>query len=246
KIIKAPTAIEKMEIEKAEETIFEPNMELYEKICTINNKKYIFENETKLATKISVSKLIKTQEEKLFSKEPMFASRDKATSAQKGLAFHSFMLYANHENAAKNIEEEKSRLIIQEFMTREDVALLNNDDIFELYNSELFSRMKKSSFLKREMRFMAQLSGKELEGLLDIGDNEEIVVQGISDIVFEEGEKLIIADYKTDNVKTADELVERYKNQLDIYEKILSKVTQKSEFEKIIYSVKLRKEIVIL
>ena len=245
KIVKAPSEIEELNQEEIEEVSFEVDEQLYNRLFEIDNKKYDYERETILATKVSVSNLIKSEEEKLFSKEPSFIRKIVATSAQKGLAFHSFMLYADHKKAIQNLDEEKNRLVSSEFITSDDIKLLNDDDILAFYRSNLFKRMQNSSFLKKEMRFMAQLSGKELEGLLDIGDEEQIVVQGISDVVFSEGEKLIIADYKTDNVKSAYELIERYKDQLCIYEKILSKFTDKKEFEKVIYSVKLREEIVI-
>ena len=74
---------------------------------------------------------------------------------------------------------------------------------------------------------------------------EMVLVQGIIDAYFEEQDEIIIVDYKTDRVNSAQELIDRYKTQLDFYEKALVKITGKSVKEKIIYSTELGKEVLI-
>lgn len=49
------------------------------------------------------------------------------------------------------------------------------------------------------------------------------MIQGIADCVFEEQGGLVIVDYKTDRVKTGQELTERYIEQLRIYAYALSR-----------------------
>lgn len=61
--------------------------------------------------------------------------------------------------------------------------------------------------------------------------------------VFEEEDGLVVLDYKTDRVRTADELVRRYQSQLTYYARALSQITGKAVKEKIIYSFALGKEI---
>ena len=50
-------------------------------------------------------------------------------------------------------------------------------------------------------------------------------------------------DYKTDRVREASELVERYHTQLDYYAEALHKLTGKPVKEKVIYSFALHEEI---
>ena len=76
-------------------------------------------------------------------------------------------------------------------------------------------------------------------------DTEQVLIQGIIDIFFEEEGKIVVADYKTDAVNTPEELIRRYKVQLDYYQEALEKLTGKEVSEKIIYSFALGKEIVI-
>ena len=74
---------------------------------------------------------------------------------------------------------------------------------------------------------------------------EKILVQGIIDVYFEEADGLIVLDYKTDRVKTADELKDKYHAQLDYYAEALEKLTGKPVKEKIIYSFTLGEEIMV-
>ena len=74
-------------------------------------------------------------------------------------------------------------------------------------------------------------------------EGELVLVQGIIDVYFEEEDGLVVLDYKTDRVRTADELVRRYQSQLTYYARALSQITGKAVKEKIIYSFALGKEI---
>ena len=70
-------------------------------------------------------------------------------------------------------------------------------------------------------------------------------MQGIMDAYFEESDGIVLIDYKTDHVKDAEELVRRYRKQLEIYAESLEQMTGKTVKERIIYSFCLGKEIVV-
>ena len=72
---------------------------------------------------------------------------------------------------------------------------------------------------------------------------ETILVQGIIDVFFEEEDGLVVLDYKTDKVRSAGELKEKYHAQLDYYAQALEQLLEKPVKEKIIYSFTLREEI---
>lgn len=74
---------------------------------------------------------------------------------------------------------------------------------------------------------------------------ETILVQGIIDVYFEEEDGLVLLDYKTDRVNSAEELKEKYHAQLDYYAQALEKLRDKPVKEKIIYSFGLRKEMTL-
>lgn len=76
-------------------------------------------------------------------------------------------------------------------------------------------------------------------------EKEQVLIQGIIDVFFEEEKKIIVADYKTDVVKLPEELVRRYQVQLDYYGEALARLTGREVTEKIIYSFALGREIMV-
>ena len=71
------------------------------------------------------------------------------------------------------------------------------------------------------------------------------MIQGIIDAYFEEDNEIVVVDYKTDSVKKSEELVKRYKEQLNYYEEALEKLTGKKVKEKILYSFALNESITV-
>ena len=63
------------------------------------------------------------------------------------------------------------------------------------------------------------------------------------DAYFEEADGIVLIDYKTDHVRCAEELVKRYKKQLQIYGEALEQMTGKMVKERVIYSFCLGEEI---
>lgn len=75
---------------------------------------------------------------------------------------------------------------------------------------------------------------------------EDVLVQGIIDVFWMEEDRIVLLDYKTDRVDTADELVARYAAQLELYADALGRLFPgKMGVEKLIYSFCLR-EVVTL
>ena len=68
-------------------------------------------------------------------------------------------------------------------------------------------------------------------------------MQGIIDVYFEEEDGLVVLDYKTDRVRSAGELSEKYHAKLDYYAQALTQLTGRAVKEKIIYSFTLGEEI---
>ena len=79
-------------------------------------------------------------------------------------------------------------------------------------------------------------------------DYEGVLLQGIIDVFWLEGDRIVLLDYKTDRVQTPQELIQRYKKQLDLYADALSRVFSTSErmikhTENLIYSFCFNQEI---
>ena len=81
--------------------------------------------------------------------------------------------------------------------------------------------------------------------LPDRFSDEQVVVQGITDCVFEEDGALIVVDYKTDRVKTPQELIDRYALQLQLYAEMLTETLHKPVKELLLYSFALDTQVAV-
>jgi len=72
---------------------------------------------------------------------------------------------------------------------------------------------------------------------------ELLMLQGTTVLFFEEEDGLVLVDYKTDRVRSPEELRERYSIQLNLYERALQQSTGKKVKEKWIWSTTFRKAI---
>ena len=130
-------------------------------------------------------------------------------------------------------------------ITNEELESIDISQFKKFFASSLYKRMKKAFMdgkLFRETPFVIGID-KEIAG-----DTEMVLVQGIIDAWFMEGDSVILMDYKTDRVfgKTGeDELIKRYRVQLDNYGEALKRITGQVPKEKLIYSFTLGREILL-
>jgi ATP-dependent helicase/nuclease subunit A len=80
--------------------------------------------------------------------------------------------------------------------------------------------------------------------------HEDVLVQGIIDVFWLEGDAIVLLDYKTDRVQKAEELVLRYKTQLELYADALARVFSNDQKkmtaeERLLYSFRLQEVIAV-
>lgn len=66
--------------------------------------------------------------------------------------------------------------------------------------------------------------------------HEDVLVQGIIDVFWMENGRIVLLDYKTDRVDTAETLIMRYETQLELYAEALGRVFHGNHAQKLIYS----------
>ena len=131
----------------------------------------------------------------------------------------------------KHIEEEhrKGRL--------KNPELINLKEVVSFISSDLAKRMeeaKKEGKLYREQPFFFAVPATEFDS--DFPEEEDILVQGVIDAFFEEDGALVLVDYKTDRLKSADDFIKLYAKQLEIYARALEQIRGLKVKEKLIYS----------
>ena len=149
---------------------------------------------------------------------------------------HKFMQYCDFKAAAISISEETKRLTAEGKLTSAEALSLKEENLKAFFESDIGKRVVNSQNVFREQSFMIEADAKAV--YKDLGDefeNEKVIVQGFADLCFYDGEGLFIIDYKTDRADE-EELIKRYKLQLDIYSLALSQVFEREVTGTAIYS----------
>ncbi len=131
-------------------------------------------------------------------------------------------------------------------MSAEEAAAISLEDIGAFLHSGVGERMRQAALagqLFRERPFVLGVPANEIRS--GYSPQETVLVQGIIDAYFVEGERIVLLDYKTDRVERAQMLADKYKAQLDYYAQALEQLTGYSVKERFIYSFHLREEIMV-
>ena len=212
--------------------------EEYKKIEKLLNFEYKYKEDVELPTKTSVTALKNDKE--IVKKIPKFAQENKITGARKGTIIHLILSKITNQ---KNIDEVKE-LINKLKITEEEKKQVNMEILQNYLKSELYKELNEAKEVKRETPFYLNInSGKIYENT-----DEKILVQGIIDLYYiDKDDNLCLVDYKTDYVKDNNEkeLIEKYKEQLELYKQALEKALQRKVVHTYIYSSYLNKNIEI-
>lgn len=174
---------------------------------------------------------------------PPFLSESGLTPAERGTALHTFMQFARYDAAADSPEGERNRAGAEGFLTVQQGEALPFAKIRAFFGGSLYRRMEGASRLWREVPFTVAVSPHLLTDEAEELEGESVIVQGIADCVFEEDGQLVIVDYKTDRVKTGEELVGRYRDQLGIYAYALAQTLGLPVRECLLYSFALSRTV---
>ena len=174
---------------------------------------------------------------------PSFLRGDQLSPAERGTAMHAFMQYAVYAEAKRDIDREIARLYESGKLTEAQTKVLDKRALKAFFGNAVYERMARSPRCLREYQFTALQPAVQLDA--SVSDTEYVVMQGMADCVFEENGALVILDYKTDRVSTAEELAERYRAQLAAYREALEQTLGLPVHECLLYSFALGKTVTV-
>ncbi len=176
-------------------------------------------------------------------------SYDTSSGAERGTAVHRVMecldfakileyttgeqLQCTNEAATALAKEEMSRMCTQGFIDEETAGLVPSGMVEGFLSDPVAVRMARADArgdLFREKPFVMEREG--------------VLIQGIIDAFWLEEDRIVLLDYKTDAVRTAQELIDRYHVQLELYADALSRLFPAADggvrqVEKLLYSFRL-------
>ena len=154
------------------------------------------------------------------------------TGAHRGTVVHHFLslvdlsLLRAEKDLNEAIRREKERMLRLNLFSPEENAVIRESEVAAFFRSKIGQRMLSSAEVRREWNFN-----------LLVPEYNDMILQGIADCVFSEGDGWILLDYKTDAHATESEMRLKYAEQLDWYARAISSLTGKPVREKWIWAL---------
>ncbi len=190
-----------------------------------------------LADSNSANDLIRTFSRPI-SKRPTFMQEKSLTPAERGTITHLVMQHIDlkaditHESLQRLI----AHLIQRELLTEEQQLAIEPQIIVDFFQTELGKRMRKAAKVVREVPFTMSLPANIAYPDWQDGE-EEVLVQGVIDCLFEDEQGLVLLDYKTDAITgrfpngfegAKPILADRYRTQLQLYTRAVEGILNKT------------------
>ncbi|MCM3165296.1 helicase-exonuclease AddAB subunit AddA [Peribacillus frigoritolerans] len=171
------------------------------------------------------------------TKRPTFMQEKSLTPAERGTITHLVMQHIDlsKEITIQSIQQLIIDLIQRELLTEEQKEAVDPETIVEFFDSEIGQRMQRAKSIRREVPFTMSLPAKEAYSGWTAGD-EEVLIQGVIDCIFEDEQGLVLLDYKTDTITgrfangyegAKGILADRYQMQLQLYTRAVEGIMNK-------------------
>ncbi|MCR4962193.1 MAG: helicase-exonuclease AddAB subunit AddA [Lachnospiraceae bacterium] len=235
---------------------------LSEEIIKTIGREYAHKDLERLYTKTTVSALkMEAMEETQGETKQLFEQREvsevvpefagggkKVSGTDRGTAYHKLLQLIDF---TKDLTEEELRgqfkhMLEADFMEEYEQELIDEEKIFAFARTDLAKRMQKAAKrgeLFKEQPFVMGVPANRVDP--EFPESETVLVQGVIDVYFVEDDRVVVMDYKTDRVKDAPELKDRYRAQIAIYAEALEKLTAKPVKEMLLYSFGLNETVVV-
>ena len=235
------------------------------------NYSYPYKESVKVSASISVSEIKKMQstheedysknmyeERQITLKRPLFIQEDESKSKispqERGTIVHLVMelLDLSKINTIDEIKAQINDLIKREIISEKQSLIINPFKIYKFFKSNIGKRALKSHFIKREQSIYSQikmsdiyLNNEDVQNNRVIYDKESLMLRGIIDLYFEEDGEIVIVDYKTDYIDedNKQDVIDRYKKQLELYADALNRLTGKKIKDKYLYLFNVDEEV---
>ena len=182
----------------------------------------------------------------VFGRKPLAiaAADEVVTGAQWGTLMHEAMQWLPVKKYTQTSMTDMLDLLQAEGkFSDEERSLLSDRSLYGFFNSDLGQRLIASKRVERELPFSMLFDGNRVYP--DVENGEHLFLQGIIDTVFVEDDQWVLVDYKTDRVKSGDELIRRYKIQMDLYKEALERLTNMPVKASYIYSFRLHEAVLL-
>ena len=159
----------------------------------------------------------------------------KADGAARGTVIHRFLSLADLDAVRKDgadpemLAAMRDRMVEEQIFTPEEGGWIRPEAAARFFASGIGQRMLASPEVHREWDFNLYLKDREM------------ILQGMIDCAFREGDGWILLDYKTDRIRDEQAFLEEYRPQLEWYAAALQKLTGRPVYESWLYALSVDK-----
>ena len=236
-------------VESFDKSTFSFNKQLLDDINEQMNWTYHYTDATTLPNKISISEIKRKMQQDsgdekhlndfVLNEMPSFVNNAQTSGSKFGTLIHSILQKLDFKNYSDN----NLNSLIKSLNLDNELAKTVKNKISIFSKSGLFNEICNAKIIEKEKSFNLNIKAREI---YDVDTDDNIMVQGIIDLFFvNQDDELILVDYKTDNVESPNELIDRYQIQLKLYKRALEEILDKKVAKTTIYSIKFGEEIVL-
>ncbi len=213
-----------------------PDLGLYRRLLAQASFVYPHQEQTVIPAKVAASKLAAEREggREASLPRPAWLGEKGMTPAERGIALHEFMQFADFPSAARDPQGELARLVEKAWLSPQQAEAVDVHRVEAFFRGELGRRVLASPEVVKERRFTAVLPADMVQP--GAAPEEQVVLQGSVDCTFLEGGRLHIIDFKTDRVEDVEELWQRYELQIRLYAYAMEEVAGCQVGEMFLYS----------
>ena len=202
---------------------------------------YPYEKQHKIALKTSVSSILNDADYVEQNYEPkelvVGETVSNKTSLEIGNAYHYIMERVDYLGD-NNIEDIIRQLKVEGKISTSILSFIKIDSIRNAI-SAIKGLITSDTMIHREKQFILRESHSKL--VPNSTDDTFVMVQGVIDLMLESSDGTILVDFKTNRVSNDNELIDKYKLQIDLYSKAIELATNRKVSSKYLYSFALNK-----
>ena len=169
---------------------------------------------------------------------PDFRGGEKGLSpTQRGTALHLAMQYMplTGDHSLVAIRQELERLVDQGYLTKAQGDAVEPERLAAFFASPLGKEMMEARECRREFKFSLLVPARDYYPEAEEG--EEVLLQGVVDAWFDNGDGVTVVDFKSDRIAPGGEKAraEEYRPQLEAYSRALSAILDRPVRRKVLW-----------
>ncbi len=176
---------------------------------------------------------------------PRFMQQKSLTPAERGTAMHMVMQHVDLSEPIneESVREQIQRMVHHELLTQEQADVIDVASILGFFESGIAQRMLAAENVRREVPFSVAIPASQSYADWSDEQQENVLIQGVIDCIFEDEKGIVLIDYKTDTITgkfrsfedAKPELEDRYRVQLELYSQAIEHIWKKPLNERYLY-----------